>query len=296
MFDDFLRKQIDADGVQINCAIGGSGPPLLLLHGLPQNMAMWAEAAPLLSAHFTVVCTDLRGYGDSSKPKSLPDASNYSFRAMGQDQLKVMSSLGHKRFHVIGHDRGARVAYRLALDHPEIIQSLCVLDIVPTYSMYHGMDLARALDYWVWLFQATSQPLPERLIAANPDLYFEYLIGTGRDGQSIFKSEQLAEYRRCWRQPDMARTTCADYRAGATIDYRQDVADLEANRKIVCPTLAMWGTRGAPAFHFDVATEWKKFCSNLRTATIDGGHFFMDEVPERATRVLIDFLNGCEGR
>jgi haloacetate dehalogenase len=296
MFENFTRKKIDVAGIHINCAIGGSGPPLLLLHGLPQTMAMWAAVAPVLAREFTVVCADLRGYGDSSRPLPLPDVSNYSFRDMAQDQLAVMKSFGHARFHVVGHDRGGRVAYRLALDHPDIIRSLAVLDIVPTTAMYDSMDFKRGLDIWVWLFQATSQPLPERLIAANPDLYFEHLIGAAYDGGAKFKPEQLAEYRRCWNMPEMARSTCADYRAGATIDYNRDQADLAAGRKIACPTLAMWGTRGVPAGYFDGTAEWKKFCSDLQTATVEGGHFFVDERPEETAQKLRDFLMRCEGR
>jgi haloacetate dehalogenase len=291
MFEGFTRQRIDVGGgIEINCVWGGSGPPVLLLHGLPQTLAMWARVAVDLSEHFTVVCTDLRGYGDSSKPPKAPDASNYSFRAMGDDQVAVMAQLGHDRFHVVGHDRGARVAYRLAFDRSEVVRSLTVLDIVPTYTMYHGIDLERALAYWVWLFQATMQPVPEQLIAASPDVYFEYLLGTGRPGGERFSREQLDEYRRCWRQPEMARSTCADYQAGATIDLDVDVADLEADRKIACPTLAMWGTSGAPVHFFDVEAEWRRFATDVETATIESGHFFIDHEPDEAVGVILDFL------
>jgi len=203
MFEGFRRGRMQLADVTINYLLGGSGPPVLLLHGYPQNLSMWARVAPILAQRFTVVCADLRGYGDSSKPAALPDSSNYSFRAMADDQVALMKSLGHERFHAVGHDRGGRAAHRMALDHPEAVASLAVLDIVPTHAMYMETDRHRSQAYWHWYFLAQPAPFPERLIGADPDFFFETcLVGWGKTRLEDFDQEMLADYRRCWRPGD----------------------------------------------------------------------------------------------
>ena len=227
MFENFERRTATANGASISCVTAGSGPPVLLLHGFPQTKAMWAKIAPRMTERFTVVAADLRGYGDSAKPECLPGHSNYSFRAFAGDQLGLMRALGHERFHVVGHDRGGRVGHRLALDHPEAVLSLAVLDIVPTYAMF--MDTSRhvAAAYWHWYFLAQPAPLPERLIGADPDFFFETcLTGWGKMRLEDFDAAMLAEYRRCWRDAATIHAMCCDYRAAAAIDLAHDTADI----------------------------------------------------------------------
>ncbi len=289
MFEGFARKQILAGDVTINCVVGGSGPPLLLLHGFPQTHAMWARIAPLLASRFTVVCSDLRGYGDSSKPRCATDNANYSFRAFGRDQVEVMRQLGHERFHVVGHDRGARTAHRIALDHPDKVLSLAVLDIVPTWPMFMETNRKIAGAYWHWYFLSQPAPFPEHMIGLDPDFFYETcLVGWGAAKITHFDAQQLAEYRRCWRDPAMIHGSCADYRAATTIDLEHDSDDL--TRKIQCPALALWGAGGVMNKLFDMEAEWQKRCANLQTATVPGGHFFPDQYPAETAAVLREFL------
>lgn len=291
MFEGFEHRAIAANGMTVDAVIGGSGPPLLLLHGFPQCKAMWAKVAPLLAMRRTVMATDLRGYGDSSKPKNLPDNSTYSFRAMAADQVAAMAALGFDRFDVVGHDRGARTAHRMSLDHPGKVRSLAVLDIVPTYTMFMATNRHIAGTYWHWYFLSQPEPFPERLIGADPDFFYETCL-TGWGGATIadFDQEQLAEYRRCWCDPAAIHASCSDYRAGATIDLAQDTADRD--RRVDCPTLALWGAGGRIARHFDVAATWRECCSNLTTGTIEGGHFFIDLKPAETAAALGAFLDG----
>ena len=289
LFEGFRRERIDTGEAGIACVHGGEGPPVLLLHGYPQTSAEWAHVAPLLGRRMSVVCADLRGYGDSSKPRCLPDRSNYSFRAMAADQVRLMERLGHRRFHVVGHDRGARVAHRMALDWPDRVLSLGVLDIVPTYAMYSQVDQRLAQTYWQWYFLPLPEPYPESLIGANPDFYFESCLvsvgGTGLDG---FDPEMLAEYRRCWRDPAMIHGSCSDYRAGATLDLAHDEADLA--RKLECPVLALWGADGLMQTLWDIPEQWRERCTNLTTATAPGGHWFPEQSPEETAKALLDFI------
>ena len=289
VFKDFQKKHIQAGDVTINCVIGGSGPPVLLLHGYPQTHAMWARIAPLLAQSFTVVCSDLRGYGDSSKPECLADNSNYSFRAFGQDQFEVMRQLGFERFHVVGHDRGGRTAHRMALDHPKKILSLAVLDIVPTWAMFMETNRHVAGAYWHWYFLFQPTPFPERLISHDPDFFYETcLVGWGAAKITDFNQAELAEYRRCWRDPAMIHGSCADYRAAATIDLEHDNADMTL--KVKCPALAFWGSSGVMNKLFDMEAEWRKRCTNLHVATLPGGHFFPDQLPAETAAKLSAFL------
>jgi haloacetate dehalogenase len=291
MFAGFERHKIQAGKIEtgditINCVVGGSGPPVLLLHGYPQNIAMWAKVAPLIAEKYTVVCADLRGYGDSSKPRGLADYANYTFRAMAGDQVAVMKALGFDRFHVAGHDRGARVSHRMTLDHPDVVRSMAVLDIAPTYTTYTAPNREIARGYWMWYFLCRPEPLPETLIGANPDFFFETLLGSL--GASQFDADQLEEYRRCWRNPDMIHSGCCDYRAAITLDLAMDTAD-HGKKKITVPSLAMWGETGAPARYFDVEACWREWCTDLRGVAIPSGHFFIDAMPRETAAALMDF-------
>jgi haloacetate dehalogenase len=290
VFEGFARKPIPIGETTINCVVGGDGPPLLLLHGFPQNLAEWARVAPLLAKRFTVVCADLRGYGDSFKPKCLPDKSNYAFRAMAADQVALMDRLGFAHFHVVGHDRGGRTAHRMALDHPATVLSLAVLDIVPTYAMFMETNRHVAGAYWHWYFLSQPEPFPERLIGNDPDFFYETcLVGWGAARVEDFDKEMLADYRRCWRDPAMIHGSCSDYRAGASIDLEHDQADL--GRRVECPALAFWGAKGLMHKLFDIEAQWRRRCANLKTASLPGGHFFIDQFPDETARILADFLS-----
>jgi haloacetate dehalogenase len=289
LFEGARRERIDTGEVEINCLLMGDGPPLLLLHGYPQTLAQWAAVAPLLCERHTIVCSDLRGYGDSSKPPVAEDGLTYSFRAMAADQVAVMASFGFDSFHVAGHDRGGRVAHRMALDHPERVRSLTVLDLVPTYAMYMETNARLARQYWQWYFLPVSGPFPERLIGADPDYYFEHcLVANGGVGLAAFDDAMLAEYRRCWQDPEMIRASCEDYRAGATVDLEHDAADLHV--KVGVPTLALWGEHGLLRRHFDIAAEWSRRCTDVRSVSVPGGHFFPEQQPRETAAALLDFL------
>lgn len=293
MFEIFEHRRVEtSDGIIINCLIAGNGPPVLLLHGFPQTLAMWAQVAPLLAqAGFTVVCADLRGYGDSAKPICLPDCSNYAFRVMAADQISLMRQLGFERFHLVGHDRGGRAGHRMALDHPDSVLTLTAMDIVPTYAMFMETNRKVAGAYWHWYFLSQPEPFPERLIAGEPDFFYETcLIGWGATTLADFDPEMLAEYRRCWREPAMIHGSCSDYRAAASIDLEHDHADIE--RKVGCPTLVFYGAAGVMARLFDIPAEWRKRCADVTEASLPGGHFFVDQFPEETARALTGFLRG----
>ena len=289
MFEGFENKVVSVDGIDIACTVGGSGPPLLMLHGFPQNRFMWARVAPPLAQHFTVVCADLRGYGDSSKPVCSADHANYAFRAFAADQLGLMRALGFDRFHAAGHDRGARSAYRMALDHPDAVLSLTLMDIVPTDVMFLQTSRQVAHAYWHWYFLAQPAPFPERVIAADPDFFYETcLVGWGASCLADFDQDQLAEYRRSWRDPAAIHGSCSDYRAAASIDLEHDIAD--AGRTVDCPALIISGANGVMARLFDIPAQWHGRCSNLRAETLPGGHFFVDQHPEETAAILENFL------
>jgi haloacetate dehalogenase len=290
MFEGFRQCRAQIDGTEIAFVIAGSGPPALLLHGFPQNKAMWARVAPLLTDRWTVVCADLRGYGDSAKPKCAPDRSNYAFRTMAADQVGLMRHLGFQRFHVVGHDRGGRIGHRMALDHSDAIRTLTVMDIVPTYTMFMETNRKVAGAYWHWYFLSQPEPFPESMIGNDPDFFYETcLTGWGAAKISDFDREMLADYRRAWRDPGMIHGSCSDYRAAASIDLEHDAADIE--RKIVCPTLVFYGSTGQMARLFDIPAEWRKFCSNVSEAALPGGHFFVDHLPEQTAEILAEFLS-----
>jgi len=289
VFEAFERKTIDVDGVDIACVVAGSGPPILLLHGFPQNKAMWARVAAKLAERYSVVCADLRGYGDSAKPKCAADRSNYSFRAFACDQVGVMRTLGFERFHVVGHDRGGRTGHRMVLDHPARVLTLTVMDIVPTYAMFMDTNRKVAGAYWHWYFLSQPEPFPERMIANDPDLFYETcLVGWGATKISDFDQDMLADYRRAWRDPEMIHGSCADYRATATLDLEHDAADI--GRNVTCPTLVFYGATGTMARLFDIPAEWRKRCKDVTEASLPGGHFFVDQFPDEVAEILANFL------
>lgn len=294
MFEGFTHRVIDVGPVRINTVHGGSGPAVLLLHGYPQTLAQWAEVASLLAADCTVVCADLRGYGKSSKPDGEGDI--YSFRTMAADQLAVMEALGHDRFVVAGHDRGGRVAHRMALDAPDRVRALIPCDVVPTWAMYHDVDRARAARYWQWYFLPLPAPFPERLIAGDPDFYFENcLVSNGGVGlEEGFGAEQLASYREAWRDPEMIRASCSDYRAGATIDLEHDQADLDVRLDV--PTFPVWGADGLLKDLFDIAAEWRKRCIDVHPSTVPGGHFFPDQQADATAQAILAAVHHVEQR
>lgn len=290
MFEGFEHGKKVVDGTQISYVMGGSGPPLLLLHGFPQCKAMWARVAPLLTSDYTVVCADLRGYGDSDKPQAV-DPATYSFRRMAADQLDLMRQLGFPRFHVVGHDRGARCGHRFALDHPDSIMTLTIMDIVPTYAMFMETNRRVAGSYWHWYFLSQPAPFPERLIGNDPDFFYETcLVGWGATRIGAFDAEMLAEYRRAWRDPDMIRGSCCDYRAAATIDLEHDAGDL--GRRVTCPTLVLYGGAGEMARLFDIPAQWRARCVTVTDASLPGGHFFVDQYPTQTVEKLKGFLAG----
>jgi len=286
MLPGFTTRRIDAGEVSIHVALAGNGPPLLLLHGYPQTHVMWHRVAPLLAERFTVVCADLRGYGDSDKPRGGGDHARYSKRAMAADQLEVMRSLGFERFAVAAHDRGARVALRLARDHPEAVSRLAVLDIVPTKTIYETIDQARATTVWRYFFLIQPEDLPERLIGSASHLYLTQTLEEWCGTPGALSVEAVAEYRRCFDEATI-HATCEDYRAGATIDLVHDQAD--ANEPVQCPALVLWSASGIGAA-YDVPAIWGEQARELSGRPLDCGHFIAEERPEETAAELLAFL------
>jgi haloacetate dehalogenase len=289
MFETFEQTQINTSGATINLVKGGNGFPLLLLHGYPETHLMWHKIAPRLAQEFTVVVPDLRGYGDSSKPKGDPDHSNYSKKAMAQDMVEVMSSLGFEQFFVVGHDRGARVGHRMALDHVQRVKKLAVLDIAPTYKMYMTADKIFATVYYHWFFLIQPYDLPERLIGSQPEYYLRSFLTRGSADSAAFTSEAVEEYVRCFSDPATIHATCEDYRASATIDLLHDEANM--NQKVVCPLLALWSEKGFVGRKYDVLETWRERASDVRGGALPGGHFIPEESPDETYHMLRDFLS-----
>jgi haloacetate dehalogenase len=290
LFPGFSARRIATSSAEINLVTGGSGPPLLLLHGYPQTHAMWHRVAPRLAQRFTVVATDLRGYGDSAKPAGGDRNIAYSKRAMAQDQVEVMAALGHSSFYVAAHDRGARVAHRLALDHPQAVKKLAVLDIVPTRMMYAASNQVFATAYFHWYFLIQPAPFPETLIGANPDFFIKFQMGRRHGGLSVFDPEAMEEYLRCFRDPAAIHASCEDYRAAAGIDLEHDAADAE--RKVECPLLALWGRHGVIELCFDALADWSKAARDVRGQALDCGHYLAEEKPGEVAGLLEAFLQG----
>jgi haloacetate dehalogenase len=286
MFEGFVLERIDTGEAQIRVRHGGAGPPLLLLHGHPQTHVMWHRVAPDLAREFTVVAMDLRGYGESSKPPTTEDHEPYSKRAMARDAVAVMQRLGFERFAVAGHDRGGRVAYRLALDHPERVTRLATLDILPTYEHFARADMRFGLGYWHWFFLAQPYPLPESLIGADPERFF-----LGRPNRAnVHAPEALDDYLRCYRDPATIHAACEDYRAAATYDYALDAADKRAGRRIAAPLLALWGARAQVGSWYDVLAVWREWADDVRGGPIDAGHFLAEEAPDETYAALRSFF------
>lgn len=284
----FVERRIRTSGATLHLEWGGEGPPVVLLHGYPQTHVMWHKVAPQLARDYTVVCPDLRGYGDSSKPKGLPDHSNYSKRAMAQDIVEVMEALGHRAFHVVGHDRGARVAHRLARDHGERVKTLTVLDVSPTLKMYESTNLQFARAYWHWFFLIQESPLPEQMLKGHAPWYVLKRLGRGKSALQYFDKRALAEYARAFDDPRTIHATCEDYRAAATIDLVHDRKDLR--KKIRMPVLALWGRQGVIEALFDCLADWREVATDVRGRALQCGHFIAEEKPKELLAELRRFL------
>ena len=291
MFDGFATHRVRTSGAEIFLRSGGAGPPLLLLHGYPQTHVIWHRVAPALAERFTVVCADLRGYGDSGKPEAGPDHAGYSKRAMAQDMVEAMAALGHDRFAVAGHDRGGRVTHRLCLDHPDRVRRAAVLDIVPTLTLFRATDQAFAYGYYHWFFLSQPAPLPERLIGADPMFYLHAKLGqwSAAKNTSWLAPAALAEYERCFSNPATIRASCDDYRAAATIDLVHDEADFA--HRIACPLLVLWGERALMHRSFDVLATWREKASgSVEGGPLPCGHYLPEEQPEATTAALARFF------
>jgi haloacetate dehalogenase len=290
MFERFEQRDVTTGETTIRVRIGGCGRPLLLLHGYPQTHAMWHLVAPALAERCTVVCADLRGYGDSGKPASDATHAAYSKRASAQDMVEVMAALGFERFMLAGHDRGGRVAHRLALDHPERLQRLAILDIVPTRTIFRATDQRIATGYYHWFFLIQPYDLPERLIGGAPAYYLRKILGAWSGDAQTFAPEALAEYERCFT-PEMIHASCEDYRAAASIDLAHDEADLD--RKIACPVHVLWGRHGLMERHFDVLATWReRAAARVTGKALDCGHYLPEERPEDTAEQLLAFFCG----
>ena len=291
-FDGFARETLATSGAEISLVRGGSGPPLLLLHGAPQTHAMWHEVAPVLAESHTIVATDLRGYGDSSKPRGGGDHSAYSFRSMAADQLEVMRALGHERFAVVGHDRGARVAHRLVRDHPQAVTCVALLDIVPTDHVYANVDRALASAYFHWFFLLLPEPIPEQMIESTAKAFLHLVLGGYGSALDAYAPEALAEYERCFTDPATIHGMCEDYRAAASIDLVHDAADRD--RLITCPTLVLWGARSVVGQLYDPLEVWRTYAADVRGQALDAGHFLVEERPQETLATLREFLGSPE--
>ena len=288
-FPGFKPVRAQTTGAIINGVIGGSGPPVLLLHGWPQTHIEWRKVAPLLAKRFTVVATDLRGYGDSSKPPDGENHAGYCKRAMARDQVELMQQLGFNRFAVVGHDRGGRVAHRMALDYPTTIVQLAVLDIVPTYKLYTTVTRAFATVYYHWFFLIQPAPLPETLLGNSAEFFLRNSTLFRGVIPGVITEEAFAEYLKCFKDPATLHAMCEDYRAAATIDLDHDKADLD--KEIQCPLLAIWGEKGAMHRLYDVTATWKERASNVTGKALPGGHWLPEELPDEVYTELVSFLS-----
>lgn len=279
MLEGFDKVEVTRDGVRLCARAAGQGAPLLLLHGHPQSQAMWHRVAPQLAGRFSVVTLDLRGYGDSGRPAAGEDDIAYSKREMALDALAVMQSLGHERFQVLAHDRGARVAHRLAADHPQAVERLMLLDIAPTLAMYRGTSEAFARAYWHWFFLIQPTPLPQALIESDPVRYLRTVMGSRHAGLGAFAPEALADYERCIARPGTAAAICADYRASAGIDLAHDEADVAAGRKLSQPVRVLWAEHGAVGRSFDVLALWRERAQHVAGRSLPCGHYIAEEAP-----------------
>jgi haloacetate dehalogenase len=294
MFAGFEKHHRQVNGVDTCFRQGGSGPGLLLLHGHPQTHVIWHKVAEQLARHYTVVAADLRGYGDSARPAATDEHASYSKREMARDGVALMKALGFEQFQVLAHDRGARVAHRLALDHPKAVQRLVLLDIAPTLAMYSQTSEAFARAYWHWFFLIRPAPLPESLIEGNPELYLRSVMGSRSAGLTPFTPEAFGEYLRCLQLPGAAMGICEDYRASAGIDLEHDRADIAAGNRLRMPLLVMWGADGTVGKCFDPLKEWRQVATDVRGKPLPAGHYIAEEVPELLLAEVLGFFAGQE--
>ncbi|MDP7063550.1 MAG: alpha/beta hydrolase [Arenicellales bacterium] len=298
MFENFERSQIDGDGCRINVVHGGTGPALLLLHGYPQNHVEWHKVAPCLTKHFSVVCPDLRGYGDSEKPPSTnDDLSTYCKKASARDQIAVMRHLGHHKFHLVGHDRGVRVGLRLALDHPNSVLSFTNLDVMPSMEAFENMDASLAYSWFHWLLMRQPSPLPETIFSANPKLFLDFFLENWTSVPNSFTEAAYEEYLRCFSDPETVRAMCADYRS-VTLDMEHD--DIDRGKQLSCPVLVLWGSEMSkrPGWqtgkNLDMMSVWRARASNVRGKALECGHFIPEEKPEELVSELLEFILSIE--
>lgn len=286
LFPGFTAHRIRVSETEIACVVGGNGPPVLMLHGYPQTHAMWHRVAPTLAHDYTVVCADLRGYGDSGKPASDATHAAYSKRAMARDMVELMRDLGHPRFRLVGHDRGGRVAHRLCLDHPDAVAQVIMLDISPTKTMYAHTDRAFATAYYHWFFLIQPYDLPERLIGADPVYYLRRKLGGWGTGLTHFDARALTEYERCFADPATIHATCEDYRAAASIDLEHDADD----RRVACPLLVLWGERGIVHRFFHPLDDWGAIADDVQGRAMPAGHYLAEEVPDELLQEIKAFF------
>jgi haloacetate dehalogenase len=294
MLEGFKKTRINTTGAEIVTVYGGNGPPLLLLHGNPFTHLSWHLVAPRLAKDFTVVCTDLRGYGDSSKPAGGDRHEAYSFRAMGQDQVEVMAALGFERFHAAGHDRGARTLHRMCLDHPQRVLASAFLDILPQHHLLNHMTRQWGIFSWHWFFMAQPFPMPETLMGADPEFFIRGKLSKTAQGTSLFDPVALENYIRCFKNPETIHAMCEDYRATFGIDLDQDVADFDAGRRVSCPSLILWGANGGVGRNHKPADVWPPYASNIvHMTTVPSGHYLQEECPDETFDELHAFFVGA---
>ncbi len=284
----FKKEKIKVNDAEINFVHGGYGEPLLLLHGYPQTHVMWSKIAPDLASDFYIVCPDIRGYGDSSKPKGLPDHSNYSKRVMSQDMTELMEQLGFESFYAAGHDRGGRVLHRMCLDHPSKVNKACVMDIAPTHHMFTTADKEFATGYYHWFFLIQPDGLPEKLIGEAPEYYLREILRRWSGKRKEFNPGAVREYVRCFSVPSCIHGSCEDYRAASTIDLEHDEEDME--KKIICPLLVLWGNEGFVHRKYNVLETWEKRAINVTGRALDSGHFLPEENPKDVLHELKKFF------
>lgn len=287
----FTRRLIPGEGADIAVAMAGDGPPLLMLHGYPQTQAMWHAVAPALAERWTVVAPDLRGYGESSRPPGGAEHEGYSKRRMAADQVAVMRALGFERFPVVGHDRGARVAHRMAVDHPDVVSRVAVLDIVPTRYVFRQIEQGMATAYFHWFFLIQPDGVPERMIGADPDAWCRWLHRHWAADPDAMSPAAVDEYTRAFRDPAVIHASCEDYRAAATIDLRHDDEDVAAGRRVRQPLLCLWGARGRVGRSYDVPATWREVADDVSWAIADCGHFVAEERPAETLSALTPFLD-----
>lgn len=290
MFEQFEKRKVAVEGAELNVRIGGEGPPLLLLHGYPQTHVAWHLVAPQLRDNFCLVTPDLRGYGGSKGPPADAQHVNYSKRAMAQDCVQLMEQLGHESFGVAGHDRGGRVGYRLALDHPNRVTRFAALDIVPTLVVWERMNQSAALSTVHWPFLAQPKPLPERMIGHDPDFWFRHLFERWLGEGNALDPAALSEYLKQFHDPHVLEASCEDYRAGATVDLDHDRADRDAGHRIGCPTLVIWSRQYLKSRSDDVLSIWRDWAEDVSDVSLDCGHFLAEEEPDACASALREFF------